>query len=76
MYKITLRNTVTDTVVMKDALIDEEGLDLILKRVMFILIGARETFIADLQDSHKWRIDQARPSTAQYQLVAQMVRPS
>ena len=73
MYKITLRNTVTDTVVMKDALIDEEGLDLILKRVMFILIGARETFIADLHDGNKWRIEQARRSDAPYELVAQMV---
>ena len=76
MYKISLRNTVTNAPVMPEATVDEEGLEVILKRVLFILIGARETFIADLHDGNKWRIEQARRSDAPYELTAQKVKPS
>lgn len=73
MYTITLRNTVTDTIVMPEALVDQEGLDLILKRVTLIMIEDRIKFIEDLQDGNKWRIDQYPNSGNHYQLVAQLV---
>lgn len=73
MYTISLRNTVTDTIVMPEAMVDEEGLDLILKRVTLIMIEDRIKFIEDLQDGNKWRINQNPNSGNHYQLVAQLV---
>lgn len=76
LFMVSLRNTSSLSTVMQDTFVDEEGLELILKRVLRILINKRVTFIENVRSGGKWTIEQEHSSSELYRLTAQKVDPT